>query len=408
MQLDDNALGGIGGFIRAGRRALSGNNAESGGVCGKAGKPARKSRRFALLALLAAAALLPCGAAYGQLKGQAAAITPQWIDDGWRNAQYPASEWYVGYSVDAVKAGANLAEIQKRVEKEAQNKLAEGISVRIQATSATHTSSVRSTDGKNTSETVKKDYGQIIQASTDAEVAKVELTSFHDQANNKVHALAKVKKADLAAYYVSRVEFYLQKAENDFKLAQQHAASDRKRSALEQTDAAKKNIAECGKYNELLSAVDYKGDTVKRLLDKAAALLREIAAFETKLQESALVFIGGTEMIGGNQADIVVPRLQSKFSENGCRVVDKREDASYILTVDVKNGAMSKDANFYYCNATVRADLYNVKTGKSEAKLNFSAPKAGWTNESRACEKAFEEAANALWKQVREKTEVCK
>jgi hypothetical protein len=351
----------------------------------------------------AAALLLTAGGAYSQQKS----TLPPWVDDAWRTAQYPPSEWYVGFSVDALKPGANLADVRKRVEKEAQNKLAEGISVRIQATSATHTSSVRTTGGGGVSETVKKDYGQIIQASTDAEVAKVELTSYHDQANNKIYALAKVKKADLAGYYVSRIEFYLQNADNDFKLARQFADSDRKRSALEKSAEAKKNIDECGKYNELLSAVDYKGD-VKRLLDRGAALLREIAAFETALHEKAPIFVSGKEMIGGEEADIVIPGIQSKLSENGCRVVDNRNDAGYFLTVEVKNCVTSKDANFYYCNACVKATLENAKTGKIEAKLNFNSAKAGWTTEQRACEKAFEDAAKQLWKEISEKTEVCR
>jgi len=280
------------------------------------------------------------------------------------------------------------------------------VSVRIQSTSSTYTSSVRTTDGKNANETVKRDYGQQILASTDAEVAKVELTTFHDQANNRVYALAKVKKADLAAYYSSRIDFYQQNADNDLKLAKQFADSDKKRSAIEKIADAKKNIDECGKYNELLSAVDYK-DT-KRLVEKGAALLRDIAAFETRLQESARIFVGGREILGGKDVDIVIPSIQSMLSESGCKVADKREESNFILTVDVRDCERSASGSFFYVYACVKADVYNVKTGKSDAKLNFTAPKAGWTNEEKAGKKAFEEAATALWKEVRDKTEICK
>jgi hypothetical protein len=305
-----------------------------------------------------------------------------------------------------VAAGAKLADVQKRAEMAAKQKLVEGISVRIQSVSSTQTSSVRTTSGGSASETVKKDYGQQILASTDAEVAKVELATFHDQANNKVYALAKVRKADLAAYYVSRIDYYHQSAENDFKLAKQFADADKKRSAMEKIAGAKKNIGECDKYNELLSAVDYK-DT-KRLIDKGAALLREIAAYETQLQESALIFVSGRETLNGKDVSIVVPGVQSMLSESGCRVANKREESSFILTVNVNDCERSASGQFFYVYACVKADVYNVKTGKSDAKLNFTAPKAGWTNEERAGKKAFEEAATALWKEVREKTELCK
>jgi hypothetical protein len=357
--------------------------------------------------VVASALILAAGGVYSQQK----ATLPSWVDDAWRTSQYPSDQWYVGFAVGDLRSGANLAEVRKRVEKEAQNSLAEGITVRIQATSATHTSSVRTTTGGNASETVKKDYGQLIQTSTDAEVAKVELTSYHDQANNKIYALAKVKKADLAAYYVSRIEFYLQSADNNFKLAQQFGGSDKKRSALEKAAEAKKNVDECDRYldenKEFLSIV-VDNASLKSLKDRGAALRREIAAFETTLQESAPVFISGRETIGSDEVDIVIPGLQSKFTDNGCRIADNRNDAGYLLTVEVKNCTMSKDANFYYCNACVKATLENAKTGKIEAKLNFSSAKSGWTTEQRACEKALEDAAKQLWKEISEKTEVCR
>jgi len=68
----------------------------------------------------------------------------------------------------------------------------------------------------------------------------------------------------------------------------------------------------------------------------------------------------------------------------------------------------SSDKNFSYCYANVRADLANVKTGKTDAKLNFTAPKASWTNMERACQNAMNEAVKALWKEISTKTEVCR
>ena len=357
-----------------------------------------------ILTAVIAVAALPGGVVFGQAgKGD---MLPPWVNDGWRNSQYPSSEWYVGYSSDVVRAGAKLSDVQKRVAEEARLELAKGVTVRLQSITTSQTSSVQVKDGKNMNESIKKNYGQQIFASTDAEVAKVELTTFHDQANNKVYALAKVKKSDLADYYATRIDYYQQNADNDLKLARQFADSDKKRSAVEKIADARKNLDECGKYNDLLSAVD--GNATKRLVDKGAALQRDIAAFETKLQESASIFVGGRESLKGEEVSIVIPGVQSMLSESGCRVADRREESNFILTVDVRDCERSAAGSFFYVYACVKADVYNVKTGKSDAKLNFTAPKAGWTNEDRAGKKAFEEATTALWKEIREKTELCK
>ncbi|MCL2219201.1 MAG: hypothetical protein FWB94_04865 [Chitinispirillia bacterium] len=362
----------------------------------------KKTYFTAIMVLTAALLLSPLPA-----RSQGQGMLPSWIDDARRAAAYPAAEWYVGYSVGSIGPNDKQEEVRKRVEREAQNKLAEGISVRIQATSTAHTQSAQTRTGANVGETIRKDYGQIIQATTNAELARVEVISFHDQATNRIHALARAKKSDLAAYYVSRIEFYLQRAENEFKLAQQHASTDRKRSALERIEESKRNIEESGNHYDLLVAVDFKGD-VKRLLDQTAQLRKSIAALETSLGESASVFITGKETIGNSEVDIVIPALQTIFSQSGCRVADSKESAQYVLTIDVRDHMTSQDKNFSYCYAQVRASLLNAKTGKTDANLNFTGPKASWTSMERACQNALNEASRVLWREISTKTEVCR
>ena len=355
-----------------------------------------------LLTAFFAAALLPPPAAYAQ-KG-----LPQWVDEGWRSAKYPQSEWYAGFSQDAVRKGANASEAQKRVEKEAQNRMAQGISVRIAGTSTTQTTSSQTRDAKGISETIQKEYGQIIEATTNAEVVKSELYSYYDPSSERVYAFAAVKKSELAAYYTSRIQFYLQTAENSFGMAKQFADSDKKGSALERAAESRKSIAECGKYQELLSAVDYKGDAAMRLLNRGAELSKEIAALEIKLRDSGAVYITGRETIAGEAVDRVVYALQSKFSENNCRVADKQEDAGYVLRVDVKDCNVTESGKFTYCYACVNVDLVSTKTGKSESKISFTGTKTGWTSAKTACEKAFDDAVAELWLRIQNKTEICK
>jgi hypothetical protein len=351
--------------------------------------------------LFAVVLLLPISVIHSQGN-----VAPMWLSDNWRRTQYPASEWYIGFAVDDVpKTGAKIAEIRQSVERAAQAQLAEGITVNIKREVMTDLISEK--DGNE--EKIRRNFHEMIAASVDTEIGKVETEIYHDQANNKVYAIAMVKKTELASYYVTRIEFYLQLARNDFNLAKQHHESDRKRSALEKRAETDKNILECKKYNALLSVVDFKGD-VKRLLDRVGALQLEHAALETKVLEAAPVFITGREIIDNSSAGIVIQRLQNKFSQNGCRVTDDKSNAGYILTVNVTNCMVSKDANFTYCYACVESDLINTKTGKSEARINFTGPKAAWTSaqEGRACRKAFEDAVDAMWKEITSKTEVCR
>jgi hypothetical protein len=113
-------------------------------------------------------------------------------------------------------------------------------------------------------------------------------------------------------------------------------------------------------------------------------------------------------MIDDKIVEIMIPGLQSKFTENGCRMSDDRAGADYVLTVEANNCNVSQAGSFFYSYACVKADIVNAKTGKNEAKLNFTGPKTGWTTAERANRKAFEDAVNALWKDISSKTEVCR
>lgn len=337
--------------------------------------------------------------------------TPSWVNDVWRSTNYPSNGWYVGFSVNDINSSLPIGELHKRVENEAKDKLAQSIFVRVQSNSKLQTQSSETQTDNKSSSTLQQDYEQVINLFTDTEISKVETSIFHDETNKRIYAFAKVKNTDLADYYVSRIEFYLQTATNDFTAAKQFAQSHRRRSAFEKTDEAKKNLEETVRYNQFLSVVDYNGST-QRLLNKKAILQRDIAAFETALRDIA-VFITGKETIDKNVANILIPALKNKYSESGCRVTDKKEEAAYILTVNVNNCQMSNNTSnyrrdFVFCYACVEADIFNVRTGKSEAKVNFTGPKAGWTDTNRACQKAFEDAAETLWKEIQTKTELCR
>ena len=199
------------------------------------------------VALTAAISLLPC-------KGYANEA-PSWINDTRRAVAFPTTEWFVGFSVTTVGPRDKIDDVRKQAERDAQNNLAQSITVQIQSKSESYTGSSQLRAGSSVNETVRMSYDQSVQTFTDMEVAKVDVDVFHDQANNTMYAFARVRKADLVGHYSTQIESFLQNAENSLKLARQHAADDRKRNAQEELAKAKKNLGDKDriKYDRLLS-----------------------------------------------------------------------------------------------------------------------------------------------------------
>src|SRR5215470_7847007 len=104
----------------------------------------RRDTLFMMTLVTAAVVFLSPRFSYGQTY----TIAPQWIQESWREVSYPQSEWYTGFSQDALKKDVDAAKALKRVEKEAQNRMAQGISVRISGTSQTRTTSSQTRQGE--------------------------------------------------------------------------------------------------------------------------------------------------------------------------------------------------------------------------------------------------------------------
>jgi len=328
---------------------------------------------------------------------------PQWVNDGWRSAQYPQSEWFTGFSQDGVKSGTSTATALQRVEKDARSKLSENIVVRVTSASVNELSSTRVSSGAQSREVVERNYGQIIQASTSAEVTKTELYSYHDTEANRVYAFAAVKTSTLASYYASMIESGLADAERNIDLAKQSAELGRKKPAVDKLAESKKQVEGTERYRYLLLAVDSENGLARGQGDRANELLKRIAAAQVDAESIMPVFVTGTETILGGSVEIIVPGLQSLLNENDCRIAESRNDAGYILKIEARAQNAKFDGYFYHSESSVKITLTNVKTGKAEITTTIAGPKEGGTDARGAGEEAFRAVVPEIWKAVKGK-----
>ncbi len=326
---------------------------------------------------------------------------PQWIQESWRAARYPNAEWYTGFAGNNIKGQPN-SETYQSIEKEAQKKLIESINVRISGSSTLQTKMASKQGGKNSSETIDQNYAQQIQMSTSAEIAKAQTYSYHDARNNIIYAFAAVRKSDLADYYATRIEFYLNEAQRGIELSKQLLELDKRKEALEKLDGSKKVIDSTAYYRSLLIIVDSQNGTERSQGERINELLNEIATTQIKAKtkakakfEAMPVFITGT--------DIIVSDLRAILSENDVAVAENRNKAGYILEIDAKVCNLRANKNFHYANACVNVILTNTKTKANEITASITGPKEGGLSVENAGEKAFRSAASEVWASVKDK-----
>ncbi|MCL2688845.1 MAG: hypothetical protein FWE57_03220 [Chitinispirillia bacterium] len=333
-------------------------------------------------------------------------IAPQWIQESWREVSYPQKEWYTGFSQDAVPRNANVAQIIQRVENEARNRMAQGISVHISGTSQTRTTSSQTRQGEKVDETIGRDYEQLILASTNAQVVKAQTHSFHDQQNNRVFAFAAVKRSDLAAYYASLIENGLSEARREFDLSKQLAAAGDNRGAAEKTAQSRNKVQSLVPYREMLITIDPENGLKRSQRERADELLKQLTAAQIELQNDLFVYLTSKETILGEETDIIISGLQTLLTQSNGRIAADREAAGFVLTIEARVANPKSDGVFHYCNAAVRVNLINTKTNKSEALINVNGPKEGSMTAQSAAEAAFKSAVPVIWAQIKDKIAV--
>ncbi|MDR0515569.1 MAG: hypothetical protein LBH25_00820 [Fibromonadaceae bacterium] len=307
---------------------------------------------------------------------------PLWIQEGWRSAQYPPSQWYTGFSQDILKPGMKAAEPLKRLERDAQKKMAESVIVRIASESALETKSNIKQQGQSTSETIDKNYMQAIQASTDIEIAKAEIRSHHDAKVGIIYAFAAVKKKDLADFYRSKITSIFYFADKELALAEQIAEQGKKKPALDKVYAVEDSLKSVGYWDSFLQAVESDNSHIVKEKD----FWQRASAMKIRFQNATSVYL---DISGDNALD----ELGAEMREKNCNCVIAREEgnADYIVAIKTK---LSR------CNITSHGDAFcwanaiaSVSSQKSKNILNIKIPEAkgGWANKDkgRAEEKAF-------------------
>jgi hypothetical protein len=245
----------------------------------------------------------------------------------------------------------------------------------------------------NKSETIDQNYAQTIQVSTNAEIAKAQTYSHYDAKNSIIYAFAAVRKSDLADYYATRIEFYLNEAQRNIDFSKQLLDLDKRKEALEKLGDSKKFIDSTAYYRSLLLIVDSQNGTKRSQGERINELLNEIAAIQAG--DAMLVFVTGT--------DIIVSGLQTFLSENNITITEDEKEAGYVLKIDGKVCNATSAGYFHYANACVKVALTNARTGKNEILLTVNGQKEGALNAEKAEQEAFKSVVPEVWAKVKDK-----
>jgi len=320
---------------------------------------------------------------------------PDWVEESWRSARHPKSEWYTGFVMDKIKGQPDSKEYQA-IEKKAQNKLSESIIINIQSTSKSQTAGQQTLKGDNSSETISKDYRQEIISTSNVVLAKVETYSYFDKKSGYIYGFAAVRKKDLAEFYRSNISSLFSFAEKELIRMEVLAEQGKKNSAFGRIQVIEDSLKNVAYWGSLLQAVENDNSHIKRKQD-----------FWQKLNEAKKLLERGTSIYLDISGDNDLEQLGAEMQEKGCNctIVENASDADYVVKIKVKLGncienTLNKFGEIYcYANANVSVD--NLKY-KKPLEVKIPEAKGGWgnRNKEKATDQAIKELTNSLAEKI--------
>jgi hypothetical protein len=334
--------------------------------------------------------------------GHGAVPAPQWIQDEWRSARYPSTEWHTGFAKDKAKGSPGKAEYET-IEKNAQNKLSESVTVKIQGTTTSEENiafKVQQTQrGENKSETINRDYTKRVTSTSNAVLAKMETHSYFDEKNGYIYGFAAVRKKDLADFYRSNINSLFAFAEKEFIRLEVLEEQGKKNSAFGRIQVIEDSLKNVSYWGTLLQAVESDNSYRKREQD----FWQRINDAKKSLEHGTSVYL---DISGISDTEFFAERLGAQMQERqcNCAISENASNADYNVKIRVKLGSCieNKLNNFgeIYCYASANVSVNNLKY-KKPLDVKIPDAKGGWGNRNK--EKATDEAIKELTNSLAEK-----
>jgi hypothetical protein len=321
-------------------------------------------------------------------------IAPQWIEESWRVVNYPNAEWYMGFAKDKIENEPNSIAYET-IEKEAQSKLSQNITVHIQSISATEQASEQTQNGKNISETINKNYRQEITSTSNTVLAKVETHSYFDKKTGYIYGFAVAKKKDLANFYKSKISSLFFFADKEFTIAEQQAEQGRKKFALDKIYAIEDSLKSIGYWASFLQAVENDNSHA----EQEKILWQKANGLKMQFQNGTSVYLD----ISGDYSNDLDGRLRAQMQEKGCNcaMAETKEEADYLVTIKTKLSRCIEAGGAIFCWANATAEVNNLKL-KKPVSLNIPEAKGGWAkgDKTKATEEAFKKLTGFLAEKI--------
>ena len=324
---------------------------------------------------------------------------PVWLDNDFRNLQYPQETYYTGFSEITTTQGETPERALSKAKVNAMGELSNRVRVQVSTKTVSRKISI---SGSNIEEQIRSRFSSMVNTASQTEVAGSKVETYYNSSTRTAYAFAYVGRAELKNYYQNQITLYLNKVEGALQTASELAEKGYKMKARKQCEDVIDAFAFVFYAQDLLTAIDEQANDNTLQQNRGERLRNTLIQTITDLENSIYIYVECTETVNGQIVVHIADRLPGMITEKGCgcNFTDLQEETDYVVRVDARL-ARCNDTSGYtvFCYANATASVYNTRTQKTLI-LEIGEAKGGWTNKDIAIEKAFDELANKITEKI--------
>lgn len=256
---------------------------------------------------------------------------PVWYDLSSRNANFPRSEWFIGFAERTI-GNESVETATAKVSNAARVDAIASIQVQVQNTTTDRatTNQVISEDGMM--ETIYEQLDSHTRTSIDANIPGLKVETYRH--GKEIAAFAYVKRRDLQRQLDKSITVALTKLESNLDNVTEMVAQGQKMEARKRLEPLAKNFAEIERDQKLLAVVDAYADAESLQLSESKTLQQRYIKMMAELKNGIKIYLNcKADMLGTNYPTLA-NTIKGDLSKLGATFVSSPDQADWAIVVN--------------------------------------------------------------------------
>ena len=330
----------------------------------------------------------------------ALAQTPDWFNAETRKADYPDTQYIVGYIERPYNAGENTSKAMQVLKDVAKEKIQREFKAQILYPSINRDLIKTIEKMESVSYKTTNDIFNVAKPAIEIGFSQIQVEAWNDTLTSTIAAFAYLPKSAIVKPLEEKVTTDLTNIETILNQIDQMALEGKKSQTLKMLDSIPPLFDKVYEVQKMLAAMDVNASEESLLLQTTRIQQHRFSGIVNELQNSLkIALICYAHTWEGVKNNTLEKEIKGALSEFDCNFVSTHNHPDYIIDIYAKARelqSVNEDGSPIYVFIDARISIVKVATGKRIYENQITAKGGSASNAENAHRKAFQNLSSIL------------